>query len=221
MYASNKKNAIYHEILERLLSHRYVFGQKILVKEISEECGISRQPIMSALSSLQERGFVQITAQVGCEVVNPSSTDVQDFYLMFAANEGIIAGLAAERCKPNEIARLSEINEKIKLVNSGELAGTAENYRRLNSDFHRQLHAMARSPIISARQIANFELSDFFVVQSCGFKTHLDAAIDEHAEIIASLQTGNPQKAKEVATSHIESIAKEVIKSMKKQNPHN
>jgi hypothetical protein len=46
---------------------------------------------------------------------------------------------------------------------------------------------MARPPIVSTRQLANFELSDFFIVHSCGFSAHLKVATEEHDEIIAIL----------------------------------
>jgi DNA-binding GntR family transcriptional regulator len=213
MQVANKKTAIYQHILERLLSCRYAFGEKILVKEISEETGISRQPIMTALNSLQERGFVVITAQVGCEVVHPSRLEVDDFYQMFANNEALIAGLAAERGSPDEVLRMSEINDKIRSINPAH-SDAADSYRTLNVEFHRLLHSMARSPILSARQIANFELSDFFIVQTCGFQVHLDAATDEHNEILAALKTRNKKAAADAAASHIHSVARDVVSKM-------
>lgn len=97
MNKSTKKAAIYDYILEKLITRQYRFGEKIVVKELSEETGVSRQPIMSALSNLQERGFVEITAQVGCTVYRPSSSEVRDFYRLFSTNEGLVAALAAER----------------------------------------------------------------------------------------------------------------------------
>lgn len=214
MRVLNKKNAIYQEILERLLTRRYVFGQKILVKEISEETGVSRQPIMTALNSLQERGFVQITAQVGCQVVQPSSYEVEDFYHMSATVEGLIGSLAAERSTPDEIKRLREINEKISMVNPAH-SDAAESYRHLNATFHRHFFSMARSPIVYARQVANFELSDFFTVQSCGFRAHLDLVTGEHDEIISALTVRDPELARSAAMRHIESVAQDVIRTLR------
>lgn len=214
MQVANKKTAIYQHILEQLLSRKYLFGEKILVKEIGEETGVSRQPIMTALNSLQERGFVRITAQVGCEVVHPTSLEVEDFYEMFAINEGLIAGLAATRGSPEEALRLAEINDKIRSINP-EHSDAAESYRTLNVDFHRLLHSMAQSPILSARQVANFELSDFFIVQTCGFQAHLAAVTEEHEEMVAALKTRNKKAAAKAAAAHIYSVAKDVVAIMK------
>lgn len=214
MQVANKKTAIYQHILEQLLTRKYSFGQKILVKEIGEETGVSRQPIMTALNSLQERGFVVITAQVGCEVVRPSRLEVDDFYQMFANNEALIAGLAADRGSPDEALRMAEINEKIKGINP-QHSDASNSYRSLNVEFHRLLHSMAKSPILTTRQVANFELSDFFIVQTCGFQAHLGAVIDEHDEIVAALHTRNKKAAAKAAASHIHSVAKDVVSKMK------
>jgi DNA-binding GntR family transcriptional regulator len=218
MQTPNKKVAIYQEILQRLLTRRYLFGEKILVKEIGESTGVSRQPIMTALNSLQERGFVQIIAQVGCQVVQPSADEVADFYKMFASTEGLIASLAAERGTPAEVARMNELNEKIANINPSH-SDASDSYRNLNVEFHRLLHAMARSPIVSTRQLANFELSDFFIVQSCGFSAHLKAVTDEHDEIIAALSTRNSEAARKAAMEHIESVSHHVIEAL--QSPEN
>jgi DNA-binding GntR family transcriptional regulator len=168
---------------------------------------------MTALNSLQERGFVQIIAQVGCQVVQPSADEVADFYKMFANTEGLIASLAAERGTPAEVARMKELNEKIAQINPGH-SDAADSYRQLNVDFHKLLHAMARSPIVSTRQMANFELSDFFIVQSCGFSAHLHDVTDEHDEIIAALTTRNSDVSKAAAMKHIESVSRHVIEAL-------
>jgi len=61
-----KKEAVYRKILGCFLSGRYRMGDAILVKALSEEIGVSRQPVMAALNRLAVEGFVTITAQVGC-----------------------------------------------------------------------------------------------------------------------------------------------------------
>jgi DNA-binding transcriptional regulator YhcF (GntR family) len=141
----SKKDQIYQEILSRLFSGRYRFGEPIPVKEISEETGVSRQPIMTALYRLQDNGFVRITAQVGCEVVRPSVEEVSDFYRMFALIEGLIGELAAERGSDAELRRLQMINAEIASI-SPAAPQAATVYRGLNVEFHKQLHAMSCSP---------------------------------------------------------------------------
>src|ERR1700736_6239343 len=94
--AERKKESIVNELLHRFVSGRYRCGEKIVVKTICEETGVSRFPVMAALNDLRAAGFVVITAQVGCEVISPTPAEVHDFFLFFGRMEGMIAELAAE-----------------------------------------------------------------------------------------------------------------------------
>lgn len=208
-----KKNLIYEEILGRLFEGRYRFGDPIPVKEISEETGASRNPIMTALYRLQDNGFVRITAQVGCRVVEPSFDDISDFYRMFASIEGIIGELAAERATPEDLAQLRFINQQISEINNSN-SGAALSYRHLNVQFHKQLHAMARSPIVCSRQLANFELSDFYLVQTEGFEAHLGLVHEEHQEIIDAIAERDSIKAGRCAQAHIDSVAQTLLEHL-------
>ena len=208
-----KKHTVYQEILQRLFQRRYRFGDRILVKEIAEETGVSRHPIMTAMHRLQDHGFVRITAQVGCEVVTPTPAEIGDFYRMFAAIEGLIAEFAAERATPVEITRLRLINDQIVALDPSQ-PQDAEQYQMLNVEFHTQLHAMARSSVVCSRQLANFELSDFFLSQVSGFQAHLDRVADEHAHVIEAIVARDPAQAFEAARAHIDSVATTVAAAM-------
>lgn len=208
MERANKKAFIFRELLDRLFAGRYRFGERISVKDLSEELGVSKQPVMTALTSLQERGFVRITAQVGCEVISPTPDEIQDFYRMFAAVEGVIASLAARRATADEIGRLAEINHQLTAVPPD--SSPADVYRQINVLFHRQLHDMAHSSLVSARQQANFELSDFFIVQTCGFEAHLHLVVEEHQVLIDAISARNAERAAITAQAHILSVSDSV-----------
>jgi DNA-binding GntR family transcriptional regulator len=206
MNTHRKKDLVHTEILDRLLDRQYVFGDRISVSELGEAFGVSRQPIMSALNALSSEGFVTVTAQVGCEVVAPSRTDIADFFLMFGRLEGVIAELAAERRTEDELAILEDINNRISAL-TGSGPSVSKRYRHLNLDFHNQLHAMAHSDALHARQAQLFAMSDFLIVQTCGFAVHVKDASDEHNGILSALQQRKPAKARVAAEQHITQVA--------------
>ena len=149
MPIERKREAVYAMILNGLVTAKYKFGQKLLVRDLSAETGISRQPIMSAFAELKAAGFVRITAQVGCEVVSPTTRDVNDFYLMFNRAEGVMAELAAERRTEAELLHIEQINKQISGL--APAAKSRELYRRLNLDFHNSIGASAHSPQLAER----------------------------------------------------------------------
>lgn len=173
---------------------------------IAEATGASRQPIMAALEVLRSEGFVRIIAQVGCEVIAPTSREIEDFYLMFGRIEGVLAELAAGRGSREEVDSLRRVNALIERL-PRERADSGLQYRALNREFHGIYHEMARSPKLHQQQIVNWAMSDFLIIQTYGFQPHLKAAAEEHAEIIEALAQGDRDAARSAAELHINSVS--------------
>ena len=203
---STKNTLAYQLILSQLLTGEYAFGDPISVRELSEKSGISRQPIMTALYRLQEQGFVDITAQVGCKVVNPSANEIQDFYEMFAAIEGVLAKLATLRATPEKLQTLKTIHHQIAALDSSS-PDIQHQYRLLNISFHKALHDLADSPLVSRQQQANFDLSDFYLLQTHSFKHNMQFVNDDHLAIIHAIETQNADLAAQLAQAHILAVA--------------
>tara|TARA_R100001244_G_scaffold6593_25_gene8225 strand:+ start:24949 stop:25590 length:642 start_codon:yes stop_codon:yes gene_type:complete len=208
---ATKKDVVYDDILGRLISAKYRFGERILVKELAAEIESSRQPILAALNALGTDGFVRIIPQVGCEVVNPSVREIGDFYKMFARNEGLLAELAAERRTSGQLRTLKNINRQIK-ADLEENEG--EDYRELNRQFHATFHLMASSPLLDNRQSSIFAMSDFFITQTVGFTPHMSDAVNEHDLIIAALEAQDPEAARIAAEHHINEVANTVMQAI-------
>ncbi len=202
-----KKDAIRDFVLERLLNGQYRFGDKILVKEIAEQTGASRQPIMAALTALRADGFVHITAQVGCQVISPSMREIGDFFLMFGRLEGLLAELAASRRQPADVVALRAVNAQI-LALSTRKPDSVIRYRDLNHRFHGMVHAAARSPTLHARQLVNWSMSDVLICQTCGFLPNLQGAGQQHAAIIDAIEAGSAEQARMAGEAHIQAVAR-------------
>lgn len=209
----NKKDEVYDAIVERLLTARYDFGERILVKELAAELGVSRQPIMTALNRLDTDGFVRIVPQVGCQVVNPSRSEIGDFFLMFQRMEGLLAELAATRRTPAQLRDLIALQQRIRTLELSDDMLSPE-YAAMNRAFHGLIHDMARSPILDERQRANFNMSDFFINHSIGFGQLKADISQEHDAIIDAIERGAAERARAVAEIHIGSVAHAVLSAL-------
>lgn len=206
---ASKNEYIYQLIRDKLFTGLYPFGSAISVKELSNESGISRQPIMTALYRLKEHGFVDITAQVGCNVIDPELQEIMDFYLMFAAIEGVIAKMAAERSDSAGVRDLLSINHQILSLDM-EMPSVEQEYRRLNIRFHIKLHELAKSPLVCQKQQANFDLSDFYLVQTGSFRKNMECAGKEHEQIINAIKAHDSNEAQHLAQTHLLSVANHI-----------
>lgn len=212
----HKKDRVYDFIVERLLRADYDFGESILVKDLAADIGVSRQPIMTALSRLAADGFVRIVPQVGCQVVSPSRAEIGDFFLMFQRMEGLLAELAAGRRSASQLRELKAIQNRIVSLEGSDQAVAAD-YAVLNRAFHEMIHIMAQSPLLDERQRSNFNMSDFFISHSIGFDQLLTGVAQEHDAIISAIERQVPDRARAVAEVHIGSVTSAVLAALERK----
>lgn len=206
----NKKDEVYDFLVNRLISAHYAFGERILVKQLSNEMQVSRQPIMAALNRLDADGFVRIVPQVGCQVRNPSRIEIADFFLMFQRFEGLFAELAATRRSDAQLRELKSIQQRIAAAERAEQVAPRD-YADLNRSFHALIHTMANSPQLEDRQRVNFNMSDFLITHSIGFGRLRFETLHEHEAIIEAIERRAPDRARAVAEVHIGSVAHAVL----------
>ncbi len=206
----SKSNEVYQLVINRLVNAHYRFGDRFLVKELGEETGASRQPIMSALNRLSVEGFVQIIPQVGCQVIDPSASEIGDFFKLFQRAEGLLAELAAQRRTTEDIDNALSVQQRLRRLAESDRP-SAKEYARLNREFHHAIHLMAHSPLLDRKQQNNFNMSDFFITQSVGFNALIPDAVAEHDKIIDAVQNERPERARLEAESHIAGIADAVL----------
>lgn len=206
----SKSNDVYDYVIGRLTSAEYGFGEPLLVKALSTETGASRQPIMAALSRLSTEGFVKIVPQVGCQIISPSKTEIEDFFMLFQQLEGLLADLAAQRRNDEELLELNIVQQRIRSLVDGDNP-SPELYVSLNRKFHQAIHGMAHSPLLDRKQRNNFNMCDFFITQSVGFASFMAVAADEHDGIVTAITAQDASQAKAEAEAHIASIGKAVL----------
>jgi DNA-binding GntR family transcriptional regulator len=216
----SKQGEIYDVLVQRLVAARYSFGERILVRELGTEFGVSRQPVMTALNWLAADGFVRIIPQVGCQVISPDRNAIADFYLMFQRMEGLLAELAAARRTDRQLESLREQQRRIASI-ADDRETLREQYAELNRAFHRMIAAMAHSALVEEKQSSNFNMSDFFINHAVGFGTLGAGVLKEHEAIIDAIARREPSGARRAAEDHIASVAARILASSEKRSSPN
>ncbi|MCI4643805.1 MAG: GntR family transcriptional regulator [Hyphomonadaceae bacterium] len=208
----SKSNEVYDLIIDRLVSAKYGFGERLLVKELSSETGASRQPIMSALNRLSAEGFVHIVPQVGCEVIDPGRDAIADFFRLFQQIEGLLAELAAQRRTEEDLMELKLAHQRLAMMEEAS-EPSPERYLKLNQAFHQRLHEMAYSPLLARKQKNNFNMIDFFISQSVGFGNLMTGGdtVQEHAQIVDAIEKQDSARASSQSQYHIIAVADSVL----------
>ena len=199
---------VYETIKERLLDGDYPAGSKLSVETVRAEFGVSKQPVMEALRQLAADGIVEILPQIGCVVTRYSPQDVVDFFEIFAAFEGAMAGAAATRSTPADIAVLESTVASATARADRDEHTVSSAYRRENRDFHSAVHRIVASRIMAESSRRLWDLSDF-LINTTGRPLPLSYVASErhseHAAIVDAIRLGDAEAARSIMEQHIRS----------------
>ncbi|MEZ5713429.1 MAG: GntR family transcriptional regulator [Sphingobium sp.] len=206
----SKRGEVYDHILSQLLSAQVRLGQRLLVRQLCEELGVSRHPVMTALNRLDAQGLVEILPQVGCEVINPARSEISDFFIMFERQEGLLAELAAERRSELQLEYLRRLHRGMM---AGDVGGQGEagEYGSPGHAFHWMVHGMARSPLLARRQRGQFMMFDFFIGQLTGSGRSAEYHAQEHQEIVDAIAMQAPLRARMAMENRIGGLARAAL----------
>lgn len=205
--ASGLNNAVYDQLKVRLMEGTYAAGERLSAEALRTEFGISKQPVMEALRRLASDGLVDVLPQVGSRVMTYALREVGDFYVMFGAFEGSIAGMAAKRRTDDQLTDLDMISSGIDaLRKESDPHERSHSYRLLNRRFHHAIHDMAHSQIAADTSRRLWDLSDF-LINTTGVPQPLSSALDErhtdHERIREAIHAGESERARHEMEQHI------------------
>jgi len=198
---------ILDELRERLLGGLYPVGSRISIEEVKAEFGVSKQPVMDAVRRLEATGIVQIVPQSGCRVADYSTQEIRDFFNLFGRFEGEIAAAAATRRSDSQLAELDDAWQRIAdLDELDDHQERSRKYRGLNRAYHRVIHRMSHSRVMTNLSERMWDLSDFLVTTVGGVENlsnSIHARNHDHDIIRATIRSKNPDVARAAMESHI------------------
>jgi DNA-binding GntR family transcriptional regulator len=200
----------YESIRELLFRGVFQQGEALRMDVLCDRLGASKQPIADALKRLAHEGYLTIVPQVGCHVRCYGHDEVRDYYRLYAATEGLLAELAAQRATPDQLASLRTVSASIEaLIATQDTAEPeARRYRKLNREFHRRVREAAASWLVAEGAEAMHDRSDFFTVtMRHSFQTdRVRLAHKEHEALLAALTAQDSRAAREAMEWHVLSV---------------
>lgn len=207
---------VYHSLYSRISNGDYPVNQKLPSEhQLSEEFGVSRPVLRTALEKLRAEGVIYSRQGAGnfvrASTTNPvgfarveTLADVQRCYEFRITIETQAARLAAER---RNSAALLEIGEAFEMMR----AATGSHQHREDADFafHLAITRAANNHYFEASMRA---LRDHIYV---GMKLHgqslmtdgskaLEAVLDEHGAIYNAIRDGDGETAENLMRGHLE-----------------
>ena len=199
----NAAHLIYREVRDDIVAMRRKPGEPIVEREIAFARGVSRTPVREALLRLADEDLVEIFPQSGTFVARIPVGALPEAILMRTALEQTTARLAAERADAGQVARLRELLERQRRVQS---RGDRDRFHEADEAFHAAIAEAAGHPGIW-RFIEQVKIQvDRYRRLTLPVPGRMRRVLTEHAVIVAAIETHDAPAAAAAMAAHLENL---------------
>jgi DNA-binding GntR family transcriptional regulator len=118
-------------------------GEQLRQRDLAHRFGVSQTPVREAMRRLESEGLLICDTHRGFTVVAPDVGRVEENFQIRAALESLGAALATRKIDASGLARLRELNGRMRALADDDPA-----YAELNREFHFTVYEYARSPLL-------------------------------------------------------------------------
>lgn len=195
----SRSQQIYESLIEALRNGTYAPGDRIRAEDVARLFDVSRTPVREALSRLQERGLLEMTA-TGLAVARLGRQGVLELYALRELLEGAAARFAAQHASPSDLQAMRQISEAFAAA-QGNPARAAQ----INRAFHDALYEAAHNRFVTGVLAGLHDTLMLLPSTTFAVEGRQDKAVVEHAAILAAIEARDPEAADACAREHIRS----------------
>ncbi len=197
------EDRVYRVLFDSILEHRLAPGMKLKEVPLAEAFGVTRGVVRKALARLSALKLVNLRANRGAAVANPSGKEAQQIFearrLVEIALIERLAGIATAR-------QVEELRRFVKGEHDSYDSGDTRSGIWLSMGFHIKLGEYADNAVLSEfleRLVVQTPL--IFLVDGHGHPGKSCSA-REHTEIIDAIAAGDPKQAAACMDAHLRHV---------------
>jgi DNA-binding GntR family transcriptional regulator len=192
----------YEALKEAIRNNVFAPGYQGSEQEIASQLGMSRTPVHEAIIRLQEKGLVRVLPRRGVVVCAISPDDMREIYEVIIALETASAELLAEK-PPDE---RGPIAEELKAMNAEMQAALAADnlpdWAKADARFHQLLVERSGNGRLARMFHTVMDQSHRARMLTLRLRPKPTASVREHRAIVAAVEKGDPDAAREAAKRH-------------------
>lgn len=195
-----KADLVYEYLREQIINGTYAPGRRMTLQDLSSELGLSHMPVREALLRLERENLLESEPHKGMRVVRPSLQAAQELFEVRCELEGLAAYRAC-------LAQEADLAADLRAINADFAeAFAAQDFTAMgaaNWTLHRRILQAAASTQLSR------VLEDVWTSSSryrLGYQLipgRAQHTILEHDVMIAAIEGGDADAAREAAREHI------------------
>ena len=188
------------ELKKAIVGGKLAPGERLSEASLAATLEVGRVPMRAALRRLEAEGYATFLSNSEVTVSKPTTEEVEDYYMIASALEGLAARLAVERALPEELSRLRELHQLLKEACQRE---DPEQYFEANSNFHRFIGEMARNERLYRMIDQMRQEIQRTRILSLRLPHRLEYSMREHDQILDAFLKQNAQLAETVMVKHL------------------
>ena len=187
-----------HKVLKRMiLEGELELGQHLAQDELADRLGVSRTPLLSALSKLEREMLVETVPRKGSYVRSYSQDELLNIYDIRLRLEPLGARTATENGTNAEIQKLSRITDDYeKIVSQGD----AGQIKSQDYKFHMFIMEMSRNRFLHNIVASN---NIILIANVKGLLKGPKESLEQHRSIVSAVQSRDADAAEEQMYHHI------------------
>lgn len=204
----SRSEHVYRRLRDAIQRGEFKAGRRVMEIEVAEWLKVSRTPVRDAIRRLEGEGMLEHEPRNGLVVARLDRQAVMELYVMRETLEGTAARLCARHASDMEVQDLVDLVERER-----QIQGDFDSLPPHNRRFHEAIHRGAHNRYLEKSLVA---INDLGLLGSplMSLPHRAQAAVTEHAELVAAIQRRDPDAAEAAARNHVRAAQRERLKRL-------
>ena len=206
------RDVVFNTLRQAILKGELAPGERLMEIQLAEKLGVSRTPIREAIRKLELEGLVLMIPRKGAEVAEITEKSLRDVLEVRRALEELAVELVCEKITDEQIQDLKDAAEEFKeSLKDGDITRIAE----ADVKFHDVIYmATDNQKLIQLLNNLREQMYRYRVeyLKRSDFHQQL---IDEHEEIIETIESGQKDRAVQVVCQHVDNQVEAVMDTIR------
>ncbi|MEU3782326.1 GntR family transcriptional regulator [Streptomyces sp900129855] len=192
----------YRVVRDRLVMLEIRPGAPISEDQLAQSLGVGRTPVREALKRLQYERLIATYPRRGTFATDVNITDLAHISEVRQELEPLAAAQAARRATAADRATLTDLLRELQSPDSRPQ--DAAELMHLDLQVHRAIYAATHNPYLEDTLVRHDNLATRIWCLFVDRLTDMAGHVEEHGPLIEAIVAGDPDKAAQLARSHVE-----------------
>ncbi len=203
--ARSLSDRAYYQIRELIVTLQLAPGAVVDERELMARLGLGRTPVREALRTLHREKLVEVYPRRGMFVSPVNVRDLAGLSEVRGVLETFAARLAAERRTADDLVETEALVAELRDVGADE-----HHLMDLDQRIHRHVHRVAHNPFLASTLDSYYVLTLRIWILALPRVQRLDAAIQEHRELLEAIRDGDAPRAEDAMRRHVEGFERAI-----------